>query len=40
MEEERLYALEILNIENDITSKLDYNNVINIFAVKQAHKQF
>lgn len=40
MKEERLNALSILNIENDITTKLDYINVINTFADRQAYKKF
>jgi len=39
IKEEKLNALAILNIENDITKKLNYNNVINIFAAKQARKK-
>ncbi|KAF0753811.1 52 kDa repressor of the inhibitor of the protein kinase-like [Aphis craccivora] len=39
IKDEKLNALAILNIENDITKKLNYNNVINIFAAKQARKK-
>ncbi|XP_060859956.1 uncharacterized protein LOC132937141 isoform X2 [Metopolophium dirhodum] len=40
IKEERLNALAILNIENDITTKLNYNNVINNFATRQARRRF
>lgn len=40
MKEKRLHAGTILNIENDISTKLNYNNVINIFVAKQPHKKF
>lgn len=40
IKEERLNALAILNIENDITTKLNYNHVINNFATRQARRRF
>lgn len=33
-------ALAIQYIENDIATKLDHDNVINIFAAKRAHGKF
>jgi hypothetical protein len=39
MSEERLNSLAILNIESDLTKKLDYKDVIEEFAHKKSRKK-
>ena len=38
MLQDRLNDLAILSIENDLTRKVDFSDVINAFAVKKARK--